>query len=75
MLFILKFLLTSWSVGGETDSLYNSSTSEMHMKELYFEIRLLHKIYNILHKDTSIQRRMLNSLIVTMNQAQDALFK
>lgn len=75
MLFIFKFLLTSWIVGGETDSLFNSSASEMHMRELYFENLLFHKIYNILHKDTYVQRRMLSSLIVIMSQTHDVLFK
>lgn len=60
---------------GETDSLFYSSASEMHMRELYFEKPLFHKIYNVLHKDTSVHRRMLSSLIVIMNQAFDALFK
>lgn len=62
-------------MGGETDSLFNSSVWEMHMRELHFEKPLFHKIYNILDKDSSVQRRMLSSLIVIMNQPHDALFK
>lgn len=62
-------------MGGETASLFNSSASEMHMRELYFEKPLFHKIYNILHKDTSVQRKMLSSLIVIMNWARAALLK
>lgn len=45
------------------------------MRELHFEKPLFHKIYNILDKDSSVQRRMLSSLIVIMNQPHDALFK